>query len=62
MTKHIPLDHHEIARNIRLVQRQIALANLPHSYRLIDPTNLHQESAGHHLPAANDSGRGDIGK
>jgi len=46
--------HHETAENIRRVQRQIALANLPHSYRLFDVMALRHTPQDHDLPAAND--------
>jgi hypothetical protein len=62
MNKRTLLNHHDTAQNIRRVQRQLALANLPHSYRLLDLTNLRQDPAGRDLPAANDPSRGDIGK
>jgi hypothetical protein len=61
LSDHHEAAHHEAAQNIRRVQRQIALANLPHSYRLFDVMALRHASQDNDLPAANDSTVGGTG-
>jgi hypothetical protein len=47
-------DHHEAAENILRVQRQIALANLPHSYRLFDLATLRGKLANRDVQPGDD--------
>jgi hypothetical protein len=54
MTKRALSDHHEAAQNIRRVQHQIALANLPHSYRLFDVTTLRRTLQDNDLTTTDD--------
>jgi hypothetical protein len=43
-------DHHRTMQHIRQVQRLIAMANLPHSYRLFDVLSAPGDSVEDRLP------------
>jgi hypothetical protein len=50
LPEHRKATHHEATENILRVQRQIALANLPHSYRLVDLATLRGKLANRDVP------------